>query len=46
MTITEMAQTFDLDANHITQWKTQLLKHAADVFEAGSSFDTPPVDVN
>tara|TARA_B110000503_G_scaffold59221_1_gene94493 strand:+ start:531 stop:704 length:174 start_codon:yes stop_codon:yes gene_type:complete len=32
MTITEMTQKFDLHANQITQWKTQMLAQAADVF--------------
>jgi len=46
MAATEMAQNFDLHANQITQWKTSMLEHAADVFEAASSSSTPPVDVN
>ena len=46
MTTTEMASKFDLHANQITQWQTQMLEHAADVFEAGSSSGSPPVDVN
>ena len=46
MTATEMAQNFDLRANQITRWKTLMLEHAADVFEAASSSSTPPVDVN
>tara|TARA_B110000305_G_C18801769_1_gene343000 strand:+ start:124 stop:504 length:381 start_codon:yes stop_codon:yes gene_type:complete len=46
MTSTEMASKFDLHSNQITQWKTQMLEHAVDVFEAGSSSGRPPVDVN
>ncbi|MGB4054685.1 MAG: transposase, partial [Porticoccaceae bacterium] len=32
LTITELAQKFDVHANQITQWKTQMLERAADVF--------------
>jgi transposase len=46
MTITEMAREFDLHANQITQWKTQMLEHAAGVFEDGSSSGTLLVGVN
>ena len=41
-----MASKFDFHANQITQWQTQMLEHAADVFEAGSSSGSPPVDAN
>jgi transposase len=45
ITITEMAQKFDLHANQTTQWKARMLEHAVDGFEAGSSFGAPPVDI-
>ena len=45
LTITELAQKFDVHANQITQWKTQMLERAADVFETGNSPGTPPVDI-
>ena len=45
LTITELAQKFDVHANQITQWKTQMLERAADVFETGSSPGAPPVDI-
>ncbi len=45
LTITELAQKFDVHANQIIQWKTQMLERAADVFETGSSPGAPPVDI-
>ena len=37
MTITDIEQKFYLHANQITPWEIQMLEHAADVFQAGSS---------
>jgi len=45
LTITELAQKFDVHANQITQWKTQMHERAADVFETGNSPGAPPVDI-
>jgi transposase-like protein len=45
--LTELADRFDVHANQITQWKTQLVAHAAAVFgsEGGSPSAAPAVDV-
>ena len=39
-TIAELAQRFDVHPNQITQWKTQLLERAADVFASGAGGHT------
>ncbi len=31
-TLAELAEKFDVDANQITQWKSQLLENASEVF--------------
>ena len=46
-TLAELAQAFDVHANQIVQWKTQLQDGAADVFASGqrSGETSPPVDI-
>lgn len=44
--LAELAQQFDVHANQITQWRSQLLEGAADVFgEARTEAAAPAVDV-
>ena len=43
-TLVELSEQFDVHANQITQWKTQLLERSADVF-GGDEPKEPPVDV-
>ena len=45
-TLTELAQQFDVHANQITQWKTQLLDGAVGIFgHGGSETSAPAVDL-
>ena len=43
-TIAELTEQFDVHANQITQWKSQLLERAVDAFDGTGSVE-PPVDV-
>ena len=46
-TLCELAQIFDVHANQIATWKTQLLDGAAGVFGSGTaSCEAAPVDLN
>jgi len=44
-TVAELAQRFDVHPNQITQWKTQLLARAGEVFEGSGRPESPPVDL-
>lgn len=44
-TLAELAQLYDIHANQITTWRTQLLEGAAGVFGADSPAAEPVVDV-
>jgi transposase-like protein len=44
-TLAQLAERFDVHPNQVTQWKSQLLKRALEVFESGSErgANTEPV---
>ena len=45
-TLAELAEQYDVQANQITSWRTQLLEGAAEVFGGDSKAEAPPpVDV-
>jgi transposase len=45
MTLSELAQLFDVHPNQITTWKAQLQEGAAEVFGSGAGAAQPAVDV-
>lgn len=45
-TLAKLAQQYDVHPTQITDWRRQLMEHAADLFESGAAkTDEPPVDV-
>lgn len=44
-TLAELSQQYDIHANQITQWKSQLLEHAADAFATASEKQVAVVDL-
>ena len=45
-TIVELAQRYQVHPNLITEWKKQLLEHAADVFSKDRGLNTVPISRN
>ena len=41
-TLVEIAERYQIHPNQITEWKRQLLEHAADVFSKGQKRDQGP----
>ncbi len=44
-TLAELSEQFDVHANQITTWKSELPEKAAQVFNGGKSRTEPPVDL-
>lgn len=44
-TVAEIAQRHDVHPNQVTEWRRQLLERAAEVFGAGVTPATPPLDL-
>jgi transposase-like protein len=44
-TLSELAQLYDVHANQITQWKSQLLERAVEVFASAGSSETGAPDL-
>ena len=44
-TLAELANKFDIHANQINQWKSQLLESAQDAFSGNSKEQVKPIDV-
>ena len=44
-TLAELAQQHDVHPNQITDWKSQLVSRAVDVFGGDASSSEPPVDL-